>query len=149
MFVSTTSTSVFVCLWSLSSVVSGIGFYLHVNRTGPQRMSTHHIADPTQKKNFIFLSFSGSFFPSSSHCFCSHFYLCNSCRLHCGFSASWERNHLRVMRCKSALTLNTHAGEKWQCHVNTKGNKASALLSHIPNHLKPEHEQPCAAADSL
>lgn len=76
-----------ISMITLECTLQNSFFYLHVNRTGPQRMSTHHITNPTQQKkqrNYIFLSFSGSsgdFFSSfflpdispvshiSSHCF--------------------------------------------------------------------------------
>ena len=71
------------------NVVSRIGFYLHVNRTGPRRTSTHHIANPAQKKKkkrnsifpfaslalegslfiYLFISKRSLLFLTSSYCF--------------------------------------------------------------------------------
>lgn len=60
------STSVSVCV-QVSSLA--LVFYLHVNRTRPQRMSTHNIANPALKNNhFVFVSSSGSF-PLQPGCF--------------------------------------------------------------------------------
>lgn len=59
------STSVSVCVW-VSSLA--LVFYLHVNRTGPQRMSTHSFANPVLKNNhFVFVSSSG--FSPPTRCF--------------------------------------------------------------------------------
>lgn len=66
--VSTTSIHVICLCVSITThecIVSGLGFYLRVNRTGPQRMSTHHIANPTQRRKQFYLSFPLRFFFSS------------------------------------------------------------------------------------
>lgn len=56
------STSVSVCVWVLSQVLV---FYLHVNRTCPERMSTRNISNPALKNDqCVFVSSSDCFFSS-------------------------------------------------------------------------------------
>lgn len=107
--------SVFVSLRSLSSVVSRIVFYLHVNRTGTRRMSTHHITNPTQKKkkkhfipSFFFLFIRGLFCVSYPPTVLLPFVLIQqlSVALWFGSQSKMQLNQLRVMQYKSELTLN-------------------------------------------
>lgn len=104
-----------LCVSDQSQVQSlALVFYLRVNRTGPQRMSTHHITNPAQKNNnSVFVSSSGSFF-SPPHCF-SHpptallpFLFIQ--QLLTALRFCHPEKAIRVMQCKSKPTLNIYTG---------------------------------------